>query len=232
MLLKKRVKHDWSDLEKLYIEDKLGTHRIGKIKDCGSSVVFAALHRLNIPLRSSPKPLDSNRIKELYLKDKLSRAEIADIMGYNVGGVASVITRAGIGRSRSEGLKLLAAKGKIGAPHGSKHPRWAGGKTKRGQYTAILHPEHPRSGVSGYVLEHILVWEEYQQKSLPKGWEIHHINGIKTDNRPENLLALPSKKHSLVIPKLKEKIRQLEIENRQLRRALEDNQAIFYIGEN
>ena len=43
---------------------------------------------------------------------------------------------------------------------------------------------------------------------------------------------MPRGRHRAIIPQMAKKIRQLEIENRQLRRALELNQSIFYIGEN
>jgi len=46
-----------------------------------------------------------------------------------------------------------------------------------------------------YVPEHRLVWEAAHGK-LPDGWVVHHINGEKLDNRLENLIALPRKKHN------------------------------------
>ena len=89
-----------------------------------------------------------------------------------------------------------------------------------------------KEGPNPYEYEHRLVWEEYHQKKLPKGWAVHHLNGIRNDNRPENLLAMPQGKHRDIIPEMAKRLRQLEIENRQLRRALENSQSIFYLGEN
>lgn len=178
------------------------------------------------------KFLDTELIKKLYLEHGLGAPEIAERLQKKSGSVKSVIHRLGIARSREEAMRIAREHGRWESQIGCKSPVWKGGRTKRKGYTLIMQPSHHRAYDSGYVLEHILVWEEYHQKLLPKGWEIHHVNGIKTDNRPENLLALPSRKHRLIIPKLKERIRQLEIENRQLRRAFEDSQGIFYIGEN
>lgn len=87
-------------------------------------------------------------------------------------------------------------------------------------------------GIRQYEYEHRLIWEEYHQKKLPDGWVVHHLNGIRGDNRPENLIAMPKGKHRDILPQMAQRIRKLEIENRQLQRALEQNQSIFYIQEN
>lgn len=49
-------------------------------------------------------------------------------------------------------------------------------------------PKHPRSpSNSGYVFEHILVMEDYLERFLVDGETIHHLNGVRDDNRIENL---------------------------------------------
>lgn len=97
------------------------------------------------------------------------------------------------------------------------HGRWNGGKRRRDNgYSQILMPEHPRAHKDGYIQEHILVWESYYKQSLPEKWLIHHLNGIKNDNRIENLLAMPREKHShwLIIQTLQERIKELEEEKK------------------
>lgn len=44
-------------------------------------------------------------------------------------------------------------------------------------------------------LEHRAVWESHHGALPSYGWVVHHINFVKSDNRIENLVALPAWRH-------------------------------------
>lgn len=54
-------------------------------------------------------------------------------------------------------------------------------------YVRIKISGHPRGGRYGWPLEHIVVMEGMLQRELLLGESVHHRNGIRDDNRPENL---------------------------------------------
>lgn len=53
-----------------------------------------------------------------------------------------------------------------------------------------------------YVYEHIFVWKK-NNGNIPKGFVIHHINGIRNDNRVENLACMSQSDHMRLHQKLK-----------------------------
>jgi len=156
-------------------------------------------------------PIDLDLLRQLYIDKRLTIRETAERLGKSKSTVHRGIRELGCSRGH--------------AP-----------KIRDHNYIRIRQPDHPRADSSGRIPEHLLVWEEHHRCSLPKGWQIHHLNGIPDDNRPSNLVALSPAKHrgahTRLLDEKSKRIRELEIENCQLRRALEDSQMIFYIGEN
>jgi HNH endonuclease len=54
-------------------------------------------------------------------------------------------------------------------------------------YVLIFEPNHPNARKDGYVAEHIKVMAANLGRPLERFEEVHHKNGIRSDNRPENL---------------------------------------------
>lgn len=72
--------------------------------------------------------------------------------------------------------------------HGATNPAWKGGKTTDKHGYVLIHlPSHPCSNRHGYIREHRLVMEEMIGRPLDSDEVVHHKNGQKDDNRPENL---------------------------------------------
>lgn len=78
---------------------------------------------------------------------------------------------------------------------GDKHIVTGRKRTRHG-YIACCVKTHPYAGRDGYVFEHRLVLEQKHGEYILPGFDVHHINGTKDDNRPENLQILKHADHT------------------------------------
>ncbi len=76
---------------------------------------------------------------------------------------------------------------------GENHWHWKDGKTKHTSgYINVYNPTNSFGGSQTYILEHRLVIESQIGRFLTKEEAVHHLNEIRDDNRPENLMAFTS----------------------------------------
>ena len=103
-----------------------------------------------------------------------------------------VLTWKGKKMSKEHRKKLSLAK--IGK-RGPLSSRWNGGRFLVQGYIYVFSPDHPFATKDGYVFEHRLVMEKKLGRLLTKEEKVHHLNHIKTDNRPENLDIMTISEH-------------------------------------
>ena len=75
-----------------------------------------------------------------------------------------------------------------GIQAGEKNPRWNGGICHSCGYIFLFNPRHPFAiNNKRYVKKARLIMEKHLRRYLNPTEVIHHINGIKTDDRISNL---------------------------------------------
>lgn len=84
--------------------------------------------------------------------------------------------------------------------YGDEHHNWKGGTYLHADgYVCEFAPDHPsvshRRKGNRYVFQHRLVMEALMGRFLRPDEDVHHINGVKHDNRPGNLELTTRSEH-------------------------------------
>ena len=159
------------------------------------------------------KTLTKEYLEDLYVRCGMSFNEIIRVTGISRGALQRRFNKFGIPRrSMSDALRLAVLTGRHHTLSGDKVWNWKGGRRVHLGYIKLKQPRHPHADKQGYVFEHVLVWEAANNQALPLDWVIHHLNGVKDDNRAENLAAMPRNEHDRLIATYRNRILLLEAE--------------------
>ena len=93
-------------------------------------------------------------------------------------------------RHRRGEIKFCSRSCLARSKRGARGTNWKGGRSFSGTYMRV------RIAGQGYVYEHRAVASEAIGRPLTNADSVHHLNGCKTDNRPENLAVLAPGEHS------------------------------------
>jgi hypothetical protein len=123
---------------------------------------------------------DKTTMEYLYLKKRMSSGEIADILPCNKGHVKRWLRNHGIQRTMQEGAKI----------HSLKQPpchRWHNGYEQ-----IVTSVNGQQEGVQIHRLVAVAEWGF----DAVKDKVVHHRNGVKWDNRAENLRPMDNGEHT------------------------------------
>lgn len=99
------------------------------------------------------------------------------------------------GKAHTPETRKKIAEHSARQPRGADSHAWKGGRVMDDGYILVYAPNHPLA-VGRYVPEHRLIAEQTIGRSLAANEVVHHINGVTTDNRPENLQVMTQSEHA------------------------------------
>jgi hypothetical protein len=85
-----------------------------------------------------------------------------------------------------------------GARSGKNNPNWKGGRRKshNGYIYIFVGTDNPLADKRGYAAEHRIVADRKIRRPLLTSEHIHHLNGVRSDNRMKNIQIETNSTHA------------------------------------
>jgi len=156
---------------------------------------------------------DKDELRRLYVEQEMSQSEIADDYNVTQGTISKWVERHNIKRPlrdeqylrqkyHDEGLSLSELADEIGCWKGSvgKAMDRFGIERRSTKSNPSIHTnsyghEYVSSKDDSVYIHRLLAISEYGTETV-KDRDVHHINGIPWDNRPENIEVLSREEHN------------------------------------
>src|SRR3989304_3100940 len=117
---------------------------------------------------------DVGVLRDLYIDQHLTQRQVSERLGVSQPTVGHWLIHYQIPRRCQDGDGEMRYRGRV----------------------YVYQPDHPRTHGNYYVRRAILVWEQSHGRPFPRGHVGHHLNLVKDDGRPENILPMTNSQHS------------------------------------